>query len=198
MLSKPLTRHGRASCVGRKIQLPIRGLHGIGERRCPSRRLPAYPIATRRQLSTTPTAANISQLMLFFMLLTPHRCLSNRPRRRLSLSGRQLPTLSNRAVTLARAHSPPTGGRPEAQFQSTSTDGASLRYPTPNQVHHPCQRGRARRHDVCPSFACAKGGSQSKDGTAPQALSQRMRCRMSLDCEIYAAATATEHEDCPW
>ena len=51
-----------------------------------------------------------------------------------SLSGRQLPTLSNRAVSLARGLSPPTGGGPEARFQSTSTDGASLRYPTLDQL----------------------------------------------------------------
>ena len=47
-----------------------------------------------------------------------------------SLCGRQLPTLSNRAVSLARAHSPPTGGGLEARLQSTRTDGAFLRYST--------------------------------------------------------------------
>ena len=73
---------------------------------------------------------NSNQTLLLFISVTPHRCLSDRTRRRLYLSGRQPPTLSNRAISSAGAHFPPTGSGPEARFQSASTGGASLRYST--------------------------------------------------------------------
>lgn len=57
------------------ILLPVRGNPGIRSRQYVSCRLPVHPIATIRQLSTTPTAANSSQLMLFLMPLAPHRCV---------------------------------------------------------------------------------------------------------------------------
>ncbi len=51
----------------------------IRSRQYRSRRLSVYPIATKRQLSTTPTAANSSQLVLFFMPATPYRFLTVGP-----------------------------------------------------------------------------------------------------------------------
>lgn len=54
---------------------PVPAARSIRSRQFLSCRLLAHPIAIIRQLSTVPTAANSSQLMLFFMPITPHRCL---------------------------------------------------------------------------------------------------------------------------
>jgi hypothetical protein len=99
-------------------------------------------------------------------------------------------------MSFARAHIPPTGGGPEARLQSTSTDGASLRYPTldglPRSDHPalpwdlaqgPCagrrRTLRAQSPRCCRTPDCAEARSQSRipNASEPVGLS-----RPSLNC----------------
>jgi hypothetical protein len=91
-------------------------------------------------------------------------------------------------MSFARAHIPPTGGGPEARLQSTSTDGASLRYPTLDGLprsEHPALPGnlaqgscagrqlRGQTPRRCRTRGCAEAGSQSRtpNATEPVGLS---------------------------